>query len=741
MNIDVELNRVNTPAVRATVLAPVFALALFSSAALLFWVQPLVAKMLLPLLGGAPSVWNTCMVFFQALLLAGYAYALLLSQRFSLRNQAILHALLLLAAGFVLPFTLSQRVLASVPTQTSPIGWVLITLLLTVGPPFLLLSATAPLLQRWFSHSTHKSARDPYFLYAVSNAGSMLALLGFPFLLEPAFAVRTQNWIWAVGYAVLAALVITCAILLNGRRAATSRTTVIEDQPAVKVARAQRLEWVLLAFVPSSLMLGVTTFIATDVASVPLIWIIPLALYLLTFILAFGNKQLIKLPLTSILFPSALLVLGAFVILSPPISVWVTISLHLLVFFFAALVSHQRLAQSRPPVSKLPEYYLWIAVGGVLGGIFNALLAPLIFSTPLEYPAAIILALLVRPVNDQEQKTKSWFRITFPTFIFVLTFALAIVVPRFELSGKLENGVVLLLPLVLCFAFSFRRPLVFALALAALMFASIPYLNASVQTLTTDRNFFGVWRVTTNPHEEFRRLYHGSTVHGVQLNDPARKCEATSYYHKDGPLGQVFAVYNSKPSIKPVAATGLGAGTIGTYAATGQEWDFYDIDPAIVRIASDSRYFTFLSDCTKAQYRVILGDARLRLREAPAGKYGLLIMDAFSSDSVPAHLLTTEAMNLYLDKLSTDGMLAFHISNRYLNLEPLLSGLSRRAGLVALIRRDEERNVVGRYPSVWVVMARNDSALDTIATDDRWTRVQGDMVWTDDFSNILSLLK
>ncbi|HEY0367584.1 MAG TPA: hypothetical protein VGC73_14030, partial [Pyrinomonadaceae bacterium] len=506
MNIDVELNRVNTPAVRATVLAPVFALALFTSAALLFWVQPLVAKMLLPLLGGAPSVWNTCMVFFQALLLAGYAYALLLSQRFSLRNQAILHALLLLAAGFVLPFTLSQGVLASVPTQTSPIGWVLITLLVTVGPPFLLLSATAPLLQRWFSHSTHKSARDPYFLYAVSNAGSMLALLGFPFLLEPAFAVRTQNWIWAVGYAVLAALVITCAILLNGRKAATSHTTVIEQQPAVKVARAQRIEWVLLAFVPSSLMLGVTTFIATDVASVPLIWIIPLALYLLTFILAFGNKQLIKLPLTSILFPSALLVLGAFVILSPPISVWVTISLHLLVFFFAALVSHQRLAQSRPPVSKLPEYYLWIAVGGVLGGIFNALLAPLIFSTPLEYPAAIILALLVRPVNDQEQKTKSWLRITFPAFIFVLTFALAIVIPRFELSGKLENGFVLLLPLVLCFAFSFRRPIVFALALAALMFASIPYTNGSVQTLTTDRNFFGVWRVTTNQYEEFRRL-------------------------------------------------------------------------------------------------------------------------------------------------------------------------------------------------------------------------------------------
>jgi hypothetical protein len=304
-----------------------------------------------------------------------------------------------------------------------------------------------------------------------------------------------------------------------------------------------------------------------------------------------------------------------------------------------------------------------------------------------------------------------------------------------------ELALVLLLPFVLCFVLSFRRPLVFALALASLMFASIPYLNAAVETIATERNFFGVWRVTTNPNEDFRRLYHGSTVHGVQLNDPARKCEPTSYYHKDGPLGQVFAVYNSKPAIKPVAATGLGAGTIGTYAAQGQEWDFYDIDPAIVRIASDSRYFTFLSDCTKSTYRMILGDARLKLREAPAGKYGLLVMDAFSSDSVPAHLLTTEAMNLYQDKLSTDGMLAFHISNRYLNLEPLLSGLSRRAGLVAYIRRDDERNVVGRYPSVWVVMARNDSALGPIAKDDRWQKVQGDIVWTDDFSNILSLFK
>src|SRR5215213_4122137 len=731
MNPEIELDRVSTRAVHPTVV-PVFALALFTSAALLFWVQPLIAKMLLPLLGGVPSVWNTCMVFFQALLLAGYAYALLISQSLSLRNQAILHATLLLGAALVLPFALSNRVLSSLPTQTSPIVWLLTTLLVTVGPPFLLLSATAPLLQRWFSHTSHKSARDPYFLYAISNAGSMLALLAFPFFLEPTFAVQTQSVIWAAGYAGLVALIIACAILLNRRKTTTTHSEVAVGEAVAPVGAAKRLEWTLLAFVPTSLMLAVTTFIATDVASVPLIWIIPLALYLSTFILAFGKKQIITQSVASILFPVALLCLAGFRALSPPIFLWVTIGLHLLVFFLAALVCHQRLAQSRPPVSNLPEYYLWIAGGGVLGGAFNALLAPLIFRTPIEYPIAIVLACLMRPVTSQEKATGKWFRIIFPSFIFLLTYNLALIAPRLGVSGRLEKTLVLLVPLALCFAFSLQRPIVFGLALAAFMFGTITYFNAADQIIATERNFFGIWRVTTNPYEEFRSLYHGNTVHGVQLKDASRKCEATSYYHKDGPIGQIFEVYNNKPTMKPVAAIGLGAGTIGVYSAPGQQWDFYDIDPAIVRIASNPQLFTFLSDCTRASYRVILGDARLQLREAPAEQYGVLVMDAFSSDSVPAHLLTTQALNLYLTKLAPDGIMAFHISNRYLDLEPLLSGLSRRARLSAFIRRDEAGNGTAKFASAWVVIARNDAALGTIVSDSRWARLHGDKVWTDD---------
>jgi hypothetical protein len=611
--------------------------------------------------------------------------------------------------------------------------------LITVGPPFFVLSATAPLLQRWFSHSDHKSAADPYFLYAVSNAGSLLALLAFPLLLEPLLVIRSQSKIWAVGYAVLAVLIVCCAVVLKDRRSNPVAEWSIEEASRPLTLR-DRAQWIFWAFVPSSLMLGVTTFIATDVASVPLVWIIPLTLYLITFILAFSNKQAISLRVASFLVPTAILFLGAFQILQPPVSVSATIGIHLLVFFLIAFVCHRRLAVSRPPVASLAEFYLWIAVGGVMGGIFNSLVAPLVFTSPVEYPLAIVLGCLSRPEPEHAREMRSWWKMTFPTFVFVLTFGLSYIVPRLHFSARVESALVLFLPLAFCYALSFRRPVVFGLGLSALLVGSLPYLNATIETLTVQRNFFGIWRVTSSPKQDFQSLYHGTTIHGVQFNDAGRKCEPTSYYSKDGPLGQIFEVYNSS-SVGPVAAVGLGAGTIGTYSLPGQQWDFYDIDPTIIKIAGDPRYFTFLTDCTAASYKVITGDARLRLNEAGAGQYGLIIMDAFSSDSVPAHLLTTEAMSLYFSKLSKDGLLAFHISNRYLNLEPVIAGLSHNAGLSSYIRYDERTTANGRFPATWVLAARSEKALGTIATDTRWRRLRGDVVWTDDFSNILSVLR
>lgn len=680
------------------------------------------------------------MVFFQALLLAGYAYVLIVTKRLTFRNQAILHVILLFGAGLVLPFALSTRALNSLPTVSTPIPWLLSTLLVTVGPPFFLLSATAPLLQRWFSHSDHKSAHDPYFLYAVSNAGSMLSLLAFPFLLEPSMTLGSQNKFWALGYASLVALIVACALILRRANDApySESATDLVTEP---LANNQRLQWTLLAFIPSSLMLGVTTHIATDVASVPLIWIIPLALYLLTFILAFSGRQILSLSLASHLLPVSIIALGAFIIFKPGLTAWVNIALNLLVFFLAAIVCHGRLAASRPAVSHLPEYYLWIAAGGVLGGIFNALLAPVIFKTPIEYPLVVIVACLMRPVKSTEQQATSWWWKAFPAFVLLLTFGLSLVALRLNLSPRVEAGLALFVPLTVCYLATLRRPPFFAFALAAFLLGGWPYLNASVQTLVTERNFFGVWRVTSSNNESFRRLWHGSTVHGLQFNDAERKCEPTSYYTKDGPLGQIFNAYNQASTVKSVAATGLGSGTVATYATSGQRWDFYEIDPAIVQLNSESGYFTFLKNCTAAPYRMIIGDARLKLRDAAPGQYGLIIMDAFSSDSVPAHLLTSEAMELYLSKLANDGLIAFHVSNRYLNLEPLLSGSARRANLSALIRIDQERNVPGRYPSIWVVFARTDSPLGGLMSDSRWRRLDGDVIWTDDFSNILSLLK
>lgn len=728
----------STP-LRATV--GFFAAALFTSAYLLFWLQPLIGKMLLPLLGGAPAVWNTCMVFFQALLLAGYAYALFISQRFRLRNQALFHITLVLAAGLFLPFAIPDRMLSSLPTQGNPTFWLLAVLAITVGFPFFVLSATAPLLQRWFSHSSHTSAKDPYFLYAVSNAGSMLSLLAFPFILEPNLELRRQSVYWALGYVLLAALMGCCAILLKERSSIQADAQPLTDR-LEKLSMKQRLEWVILAFVPSSLMLGVTTYISTDVASVPLIWIIPLSLYLLTFILAFANKQVINLRLASLVLPAAVVCLGFVVILQPPVSVWIVIAFHLAVFFLIGFVCHRRIAVGRPSVSKLAEYFLFISVGGVLGGIFNALVAPLVFATPLEYPIIFIAACMMLPVAARAPWTKSWLRIGFPLVMFLLTIGLSIVVPRLVANQQWKDGLVLCVPLLFSYLVASRQGFIFALSLSAVMLGSYGYLNLSQKGLTTKRNFFGVWKVSSDKNGEVHRLKHGSTIHGWQFTDPARECLATSYFHKDGPLGQVFNAYNAHPGSKNVAVIGLGAGTVVTYSTPGQQWDFYEIDPAIVEIAQDTRYFTFLSDCSASPYRMILGDGRLRLREAPSAHYGLLILDAFSSDSVPAHLVTSQALDLYLSKLAPDGLLAFNISNRYLNLEPLLSGLAGRAGLAAFIREDRQFDLTqGKYPSAWVLMARTEAAVGDIIDDPRWRRAKGDVVWTDDFSNILSLMK
>ncbi len=734
--MDARLTASYSPTVSVKLIVAFFAGALFTSAGLLFWVQPLIAKMLLPFLGGAPSVWNTCMVFFQALLLAGYAYVLAVS-RLRLKTQILIHIPLLLIAGAVLPFSIGENLLSELPSQSNPTLWLLKVLTITVGFPFFVLSATAPLLQRWFSHSSHSSAKDPYFLYAVSNAGSMLSLLAFPFFLEPRWNLGSQSSYWAFGYVLLAVLISVCAILVGGKEI---RRDAVSSVARERIPLASRMEWVLLALIPSSLMLGVTTHISTDVASMPLIWIIPLALYLLTFILAFSNKQILSLDFATLLTPAALIGLGFVEILKPPISAWAVIALHLAVFFLVAFTCHRRIALARPAVNNLAEYFLFISIGGVLGGILNALIAPLVFSTPLEYPLVLILACMVLPGGINW--SRPWLKLAFPLLVGVFTFGLAKLIPLVQVNERVGTVLVIGLPLLVGYIVAKRQRVAFALSLLAILAGSYSYLDEKEHSLLTQRNFFGVWRVSSDQKKEFHRLRHGSTTHGWQFTDPAKRCSATTYFHNEGPVGQVFNAFDANPSSKSVAVIGLGAGTLSTYSQAKDQWDFYEIDPAIVGIAQDSRYFTYLSECSKANTKMILGDARLKMKEAPEQHYGLLVMDAFSSDSVPAHLVTVQAMDLYLSKLAPDGLLALNISNRYLDLEPLLSGLAQEKGMFARIRRDPGYDsATAKFASSWVVMARNESALSGILADSRWRPLRGRVVWTDDFSNILDLMK
>lgn len=788
-------------------MSTLFAVTLFLSAFLLFWVQPLVGKMVLPLLGGTPAVWNTCMLFFQGVLLAGYAYVLASTRWLSTRSQIILHAALLVAAALAFPIAISESAAGGVPEGGSPVGWLLKTLLLTTGLPFFALSASAPLLQKWFSRTSSTSASDPYFLYAASNAGSLIALLGFPVLLEPSLALREQSRTLALAYGALVVLVLACAAvawrtrstardatneaveagLVTARPASTESDAESTESPRAEIALTstetstrevsperltvrQRLRWTLLAFVPSSLVLGATTYITTDVVAAPLLWVIPLSLYLLSFVLVFARRQIVPRWLAARLLPGVATLLALIYLSGATQPVWFLILFHLLFLFAAAMVCHGQLADERPAAQHLAEFYLCLSVGGALGGVFNALVAPLVFNSVVEYPLVILLASYLRPafrrggrslfglklrgradvdqsVADEDEPSTTRLDLLLPLAIFALTAVLALVASRFDLDVVERIALTLGIPLFLLNHFYAPRPLRFALGLAAVMLASVIFAESSGQTLHASRNFFGTLRVTTDASGELRWLRHGSTLHGSQHTDPARACQPLSYYHREGPLGSVFDAFNAKPDAVPsVAVVGLGAGTTAAYARAGAAWTFYEIDPAVVGVARDPQLFRYLSACAGAPVGVVLGDARLRLRDAPPGGYGLIVLDAFSSDAVPAHLMTREALALYLSKLAPGGLIAFHVSNRSLELERVVGGLARDAGLVARVFADKEHKPeTGKDPSTWVVVARADSDLGALSTDARWRPLDASthklVLWRDDFSNVVSVFK
>ena len=728
-----------------------FALTLLVGAALLFVVQPMIAKMVLPLLGGSPAVWNTCMVFFQATLLAGYAYAHASTTWLRARRQAAVHAGLLLLPLFLLPLGISGAWVSSVPTATNPAPWLLGLLLATVGIPFFVVSSTAPLLQRWFAMSGHPTAGDPYFLYGASNVGSMLALLGYPLVVEPSLSLARQSAFWTMGYGMLVMLSLACAWMVwkTSHVDPKAAELLVDFDGTGRPGVALWIRWVALAFVPSSLMLGVTMYLTTDLAPIPLLWVIPLALYLLTFILVFARRPIPPHSWMVRALPMAVVVLAQIMCLKTTQSLFIPV--HLLTFFAVAMVCHGELVRHRPPARHLTAFYLAMSLGGVLGGIFNALVAPIAFVWVAEYPLALCLACLALPVAGRliARPMDRALDVIIPLAIGVLLSGVVMLLIRYgwqinSLGLKFGFG----LAAFVCYIFK-DRPVRFALGIGAVLLASHSTDNNLYgRILCRERNFFGVLLVAQDDQGYYRRLIHGNTVHGQQSLDPGRHREPLTYYHRTGPIGQVFEWFAARPARRNVAVIGLGAGTLACYATPDQCWTFYEIDPAIARIARDPRYFTYLSDSLARSSEVVLGDARLRLRDAPAAGYGLIVLDAFSSDAIPMHLLTREALRLYRGKLADGGLIAFHISNRYIDISPVLGILARDAGLVHRIRDDSaitpEQGRAGKDRSIWVVMAAHGADLGALLQDTRWKEAKSrpdQAAWTDDWSEIFTHLK
>lgn len=706
-----------------------YSTAIFLAAALVFAIQPMVAKMLLPHFGGTPAVWIVSLVFFQTVLLGGYAFAHVSLRLLGVRRQSFLQLGLLLLPLLALPITVS----ANAGPGDNPSAGLLWALVAAAALPFFVVTTASPVLQRWFSECGDAASRDPYFLYAAGNAGSLLGLLAYPILIEPLLTLSEQATLWTVGYAVFVGLAAVCTLrLLTAPAPALAQAR--EAAPAIP--RLTALRWIGMAALPSALMIATTTYLSTDIAAVPLLWVIPLALYLLSFVVAFARSE--PLSLTAISWAtviSSLLVIGSLLpIVQLPI--WAVVTIHGANLFFVALLVHRRLAIERPAAQRLTQFYLLLSVGGVCGGIFSALIAPAVFSMVAEYPIAIVLALLFRPGPRRPRRGLGFVRRNADV---LLPFALlaSVLVAAKAVPGPMLFKVVLLSGVAVLALFA-ARPVRFALGVGALLLiATMPPAS-----LHTERTFFGVLRVEQQGQRHV--LVSGTTVHGAQSIAPGQRSEPVSYYVRQGPLGQLFDALDGRA--KSVAVIGLGAGGTSVYGNAGDRWTFYEIDEAVARVAENPRYFTYLRDA-KPEVRVVIGDGRLKIAEEPDSSFDLFVLDAFSSDSVPVHLLTREAIQLYLRKLSPDGVMAFHISNRYLDLRPVVSGNAQSLGLPGLSQSYAVTQAAARdgaASSIWVLVARDMAALGKLADDPRWKPLDtrsGQPVWTDEFSNILSVVR
>jgi SAM-dependent methyltransferase len=742
------------PAPAARIAPPLFALAIFTSAALVFMVEPMIAKLVLPKLGGSPAVWNTSMVFFQLALLLGYGYAHLIQRVRSLHVQIGVHLGLLVLAALALPLRVSGA-LGDPPTG-APIPWLLGELALSIGAPFAVLSATAPLLQAWYARvrAGHPDAQNPYVLYAASNLGSFVALLSYPAIIEPLLRLTTQRALWTGGYFVFIAVIVGIGVLTWRARDEEQAPPLA---PTAPIPWREKLIWILLAAAPASLMLGVTMHLSVDIASAPFLWVIPLALYLLTFVLAFQAKPLI--PLRYTLYIQAALVAACIGMLPFTTAPWLRMFvLNLATFFFTALMCHQILASRRPPPDRLTEFYLWLAVGGVVGGSFNALVAPLIFSTVREYPLVLLAATLARPWSRTKPTAYDWVWLGLTLLCAGACWAVyAIIRAKPELyyeivpllGGDIERVAYALLIIgAIAAFFLWRRTLMFFLALTALWIGAQNVAGRYIW-MHSERSFFGVIRAAhefdPNYKSDLIMLLNGSTLHGAETKAPQWLCHPMLYYSQNTSIGQAVELIEKRGPEQNIGVVGLGTGAVAAYKRASDQLTYFEIDPKVLHFAFNPTYFSYATRCAHGKLNLVMGDARLSLAKQPAGKFDLLIVDAFSSDSVPTHLLTEEALRGYLRVMKPDGVVLLHLSNRNLEINSSAAATVRAIGAPVLSQNyQEDQNLPFGWESSTdaVVFAKSQDALADFANDPRWKSPPKTDVkpWTDDYTNLIGAL-
>ena len=685
-----------------------YALATLMSAFLLFEVQPIISKFILPWFGGSPAVWTTCMVFFQTLLFAGYAYAHFSEKFLRPRWQAVVHVTLLATAVGMLP--IMPDAAWKLDTTSAPTWRILGLLAASVGLPYFVLSATGPLAQAWFARSLPN--RSPYRLYALSNIGSLVALLGYPFYVEPRFALARQTWLWGVGFVAFAAL---CA-LAACRAAWVSRPALAapglahthrEESPNWQ----RRLLWLLAPALASMMLLATTNHVCQDVAVMPFLWVAPLSLYLLSFIVCFDHPRWYWRKGYAF---ASLATLGLVTLLDQMItggsgvafSFTQELVLHFAALFCLCMVCHGELFRLRPHPRYLTSFYLMISAGGAVGGLLVSLVAPRVFSTFAEWRLGLVIGCLLSAWVALDGQQQSFFRRRFAVIAATLFLAFVGIncAPRFQAAKQHE------------------------------LFASA-------------RNFYGVISVlernADDPERNLLNFYSGRIVHGLQFKDPAKRREPTAYFGRSTGVGQALAAVSSQRDLR-VGIVGLGVGTLAAYAQPGQNFRFYEINDNVERFAE--KYFTYLADC-RAEHDVVLGDGRLSLEQEKPQHFDLLILDAFSGDAVPTHLLTKEAFEIYRRHLQPDATIAVNISNRYLDLSPVVAGLADHFGFDLRRVTSPGDAEAGQFPADWMILSQGSRRRGDLASGaDRSARQASSgaprsILWTDDHSNLFEILK